>query len=62
MTLRNPQARRNGCAVSFIASDPAAEAKVISPLCTALNPNPIWSIIGSRNGNAPTAIRASVPE
>ena len=52
--------RKNGAQVR-ISSDPMELTNVISPLCNAETPNPIWNIIGSRNGIAPTAIRDSEP-
>ncbi len=48
-------------AAAFISMAPALLAKVISPLCSADMPNPSCSIIGSRNGTAPAAIRVSPP-
>src|SRR5947209_17083527 len=59
--LRKPIRRSSGGAIERIASDPTELAKVMLPLCAADIPNPSCSIIGSRNGVAPTAMRDSVP-
>ena len=61
ITVRKPNRRRIGSAATFISMDPALLAKVISPLCNADIPNPSCSIIGSRNGTAPTATRVKPP-
>ncbi len=61
MVLRNPMRRRIGRAAPRIASEPAADAKVIMPLAAADRPKPSCSIIGSRNGMAPTATRDRAP-
>ncbi len=45
----------------FISIAPAALAKVNSPECSALSPNPTCSIKGSRNGRAPSPMRNRKP-
>ena len=45
----------------FISIAPAALAKVKSPECNALSPNPTCSINGNRNGSAPSPIRNRKP-
>jgi hypothetical protein len=61
IVVRNPSQRSIAGALAFIASDPTEVAKVISPLSAAVMPKPSCSIIGSRNGTAPTEIRDNVP-
>ena len=61
MTFRNPHRRRTGLAARRMRIDPALLANVTSPLAAAVQPKPSCSIIGSRNGIAPAAIRLKPP-